>query len=143
MEALIIFDCSNYSKSLVDVLKVFQHIGWQIFNPQNKVEYLPVGDDDNYDWQVDEISESEVFDIISNKIALKEQVGINLYFSYGIEGVSLLAYDTKQIMLSLNINKLTVKDRYTDMSWYIENIIYKLLNYGVKISSYKIEEYEG
>ena len=123
MESLIIFDCSDYSKSIVDVLKMFQQIGWQIFNPQNKVEYLPVGDDDNYDWQVDDISESDVFDIISNKIALKEQVGINLYFADGIEGLSMLAYDTKKIMLSLDINRRTVKDRYTDTSWYIDNII--------------------
>ena len=58
---------SNYSESIADVLKIFQQIGWYIYNPQGKVEYLPIGDDDEYDWQCDEISESELYDIISKK----------------------------------------------------------------------------
>ena len=52
---------------------------WYIYNPQEKVEYLSIGDDDEYDWQCDEISESELYDIISKKIAGKEQIG-NIYF---------------------------------------------------------------
>ena len=64
MEALMTLDCSNYSENIVEILKIFQQIGWYIYNPQGKVEYLPIGDDDEYDWQCDEISESELYDII-------------------------------------------------------------------------------
>ncbi len=142
MEALMTLDCSNYSESIVDVLKIFQQIGWYIYNPQGKVEYLPIGDDDEYDWQCDKIAESELYDVISKKIASKEQIGINLFYSNGTEGVSLMAYNTKQIMLSITINRKLVKGKYTDMAWYLENIIYRLLNIEVRLLSYKIEEYE-
>ena len=142
MEALMTLDCSNYSESIADVLKIFQQIGWYIYNPQGKVEYLPIGDDDEYDWQCDEISESELYDIISKKIAGKEQIGINLFYCNGPEGISLMAANTSQIILSITINRKTIKGKYTDMSWYLENIIYKFLSSDVRLLSYKIEEYE-
>ena len=44
MEALMTLDCSNYSENIVEVLKIFQQIGWYIYNPQGKTEYLPIGD---------------------------------------------------------------------------------------------------
>lgn len=103
---------------------------------------MPIGDDDKYDWQCDEISESELYDIISKKIESKEQIGVNLFYCNGTEGISLMAYNTSQIILSITINRKTVKGKYTDMSWYLENIVYKLLNTDVRLLSYKIEEYE-
>ena len=106
------------------------------------IEYLPIGDDDKYDWQCDEISESELYDIISKKIESKEQIGVNLFYCNGTEGISLMAYNTSQTILSITINRKTVKGKYTDMSWYLENIVYKLLNADVRLLSYKIEEYE-
>ena len=109
MEALMTLDCSDYSESIADVLKIFQQIGWYIYNPQGKVEYLPIGDDDEYDWQCDEISESELYDIISKKIAGKEQIGINLFYYGGTEGISLIANNTSQILLSITINRKTIK----------------------------------
>ena len=102
MEALMTLDCSNYSENIVEVLKIFQQIGWYIYNPQGKVEYLPSDDDDEYDWQC----------------------------------------DTSQIILSITINRKTVKGKYTDMAWYLQNIIYKFLDIDVRLLSYKIEEYE-
>lgn len=48
MEAFISLDCSNYSENIVDILKIFQQIRWNIYNPQGKVEYLPIGDDDEH-----------------------------------------------------------------------------------------------
>ena len=142
MEALMTLDCSDYSESIADVLKIFQQIGWYIYNPQGKVEYLPIGDDDEYDWQCDEISESELYDIISKKIAGKEQIGINLFYYGGTEGISLIANNTSQILLSITINRKTIKGKYTDMAWYLQNIIYKFLDIDVRLLSYKIEEYE-
>ncbi len=142
MEALMTLDCSDYSENIVDVLKIFQQIGWDIYNPHGKVEFLPIGDGDEYDWQCKEISESELYDIISKKNARKEQIGINLFYCKGSEGISLLAYHTSQITLSITINRKTVKGKYTDMAWYLQNIIYNFLNIDMRLLSYKIEEYE-
>ena len=57
-------------------------------------------------------------------------------------GITFLADNTVQIMLSLAIERKIIKGRYTDLVWYIENIIYRLLDIGVNITSYELQEYE-
>lgn len=90
---------------MVDILKAFQRIGWDIYNPDRKIEYLPMGDDDDYAWQCEEISESRLYDIISEKIARKEQIGINLFYCGGAEGISFIASTMEQILLSIEIHR--------------------------------------
>lgn len=142
MESLITLNCSNYSENVADILKLFQQIGWGVYNLQGKLEYLPIGDIDEYAWQCGELSEIEFYDMISAKAAGKEQIGVNLFYNNGVEGISFMAYTTEEIMLSISINRRTVKERYTDMIWYFENNVYKLWDIGVRLLSYKLEEYE-
>lgn len=142
MEVVLTLNCSDYSESIVDILNIFQQIGWNIYNSEGKVEFLPIGNDDDYNWQCEKISESSFRNIIANKIDNREQVGVNLFYNNGNEGISLLAYDTKHIMLNVGINRKTIDGRHTDMIWYLENIIYKFYKIGVRILSYKIEEFE-
>ena len=120
----------------------FQQIGWGVYNPQGKSEYLPIGDGDAYDWQCEEISEIKLYNVISEKADKKEQVGVNLFYNNGTEVVSLLAYATDQVMLDIAINRKLIRDGHTDMVWYLQNIIYKFFDIGVRITSYKLEEYE-
>lgn len=141
MEALIVLDFKEYSQNIIDVLNIFRKIGWDIYNAQGKVEYLPIGDDE-YDWLCEEISLVSLNDIINKKINRKEQIGINLFYKNGAEGISLLAYTTEQVILSVSINRKIIKGKYTDMAWYLENIIYKLFDMDVRLLCYKIEEYE-
>lgn len=141
MEALITLNCSKDTEKVVDIIKVFQQIGWSIYNSQGKIEYLPVGDDSDYDWQCEKMSENRFYDIIAEKTAVGEQVGVNLFYNSGAEGISLLAYNTDQIMLSIVINRKIIAEGYTDMIWYMKNIMYKLFDVGVRILSYKLEEF--
>ncbi len=141
MEAIIEINFRGYSENIVEVLRVFQKIGWSIYNSQEKIEYLPIADNDNYDWQCEKMSEADFWNIINQKVANGEQIGINLFYNKAI-GISFLAHNTSQIVLGLCINRKSVYKRHTDMAWYFENIIYKLFKTGVRISSYKFEEYE-
>jgi len=142
MESLMTLNCGVFSKKMVDIIKVFQQIGWDIYNPQGKVEYLPVGDDENYDWQCDNMTESTFYDIISEKAINNEQIGVNLFYNNSKEGISLLAYDTNKIVLSLAINRRIIDEIHTDMVWYLVNIVYKFFNMGIRLISYKFEEFE-
>ena len=142
MEAVMEINCSGYSDNMIEVLKIFKQIGWDVYNPQGEVEYLPVGDDDMYNWQCEKMPESKLYDIVSEKMALKERIGVNLFYDNGIEGISLLAETPKQIVLGISVNRRIRKGRYTDMAWYLENIIYKLLDIGVRLLSYELREYE-
>ena len=90
---------------------MMKQIGWDIYNPQGQTEYLPIGDDGMYDWQCEKITESQFYDMVSKKMALREQIGVDLFYKNGIEGISLLADTTEQIMLSISINRKTVKGK--------------------------------
>ena len=142
MEASMILNLSSYSENIIDIIKIFQQIGWDIYNPQGEVEYLPIGDDDMFDWQHDKISLIKLYDIISEKMARKELVGVNLFYNNSVEGISLLANTTEEIMLSIDIYRRKINDYNTDMVWYLENIIYKFFDIGVRILSYALQEYE-
>ena len=111
MEAVMEINCSSYSDNMIEVLKIFKQIEWDIYNPQGEVEYLPVGDDDMYNWQCEKISESKLYDIVSEKMALKERIGVNLFYDNGIEGISLLAETPKQIVLGISVNRRIRKGR--------------------------------
>lgn len=142
MEAIITFNGKAFSESIVDIVKEFQKIGWGILNPQGMVEYLPVGDNERYNWKEENIEESKLYDILLMKIARKEPVGINLFYHGGTEGISMIADNTEEIILGLSINRKIINDNHTDTAWYLENIIYKLLDNGVRLLAYKVEEQE-
>jgi hypothetical protein len=142
MEALITLDCSCFSDSITDIIAAFKQIGWSTFNSNGETEYLPVGDNDEYDWYKKVMTESELQSIITAKTSKNERIGINLFYRDGVEGITLLSSNTKEIILCLSINRRTINNTHTDMSWYLENVIYKLLNTNVRIISYKATEYE-
>ncbi len=103
---------------------------------------MPLNDNDMYNWKCEILSESKSYDIISKKIANREIAGISLFYNKGSERVSLLAHNTSEILLSIVTNRRIIRENNTDMAWYIENIIYKLLNHNVRLLSYQLEEFE-
>ena len=142
VEAMIEINMVRYSLKIMDVINVFEKIGWKCLNSNNKVEYLPLGDDDDYDWQEKDISKEELNKLIELKQESTEKIGINMFYDNGEEGVTLLADDTKQIILSLSINRKTLSNtEHTDIAWYMEHIIQKLIQEKCEIDYYKIEEY--
>ena len=141
MEAFITINCSNYSDNIIDIINLFQEIGWEIYNSKGEIEFLPIGDDDKYDWQREKMSVENFYEIVSKKLAQNEQVGVDLFYK-GTEGISLLAFNTEQILLSIIINRKLLDKCHTDMRWYLEHIIYKFFECGVNILSYNMEEYE-
>jgi len=38
--------------------------GWTVYNEKGNIEYLPIGDDELYNWQEDRISYEELRDIV-------------------------------------------------------------------------------
>ena len=108
MEASITLNCSSYLDNIVDIIKLFQQIGWDIYNPHGKVIYLPVGDDDMYDWQCEEISEIKLFDIISEKIAKKEQVGVDLFYNNSTEGKRSLVFLNVRCLMPELMNRASI-----------------------------------
>src|SRR5579883_562288 len=72
------------------ILEVFLSAGW-IFNYFDKIEYLPKGDGDDYDWQFAALEEwPAVLKILEEKSALGENVALGLMYQDSPYGASFI-----------------------------------------------------
>ena len=137
--ASLSLDCSLYSSSITNIITLFNKIGWGFVD--NKMEYLPVNDNDMFDWPKEPLSLEKLFSIISQKQNNGELIGVVLYHNKSDKGIDFLASDTKKINLGININRKKINNKYTDISWYIMNIVAELEKCGFRIENYKFYEY--
>lgn len=143
-EAFLEINCSRYSERIIDVINLFSELGWKYYDAEKNIEYLPLGDDDDFDWQKKFLSENELQELINNKQDTFERVGINLYYENSGEGITLLAKNTKEIVIDLYINRRTVennRESITDFGWYFNNIIRRFKERECPIDYIKFEEY--
>lgn len=139
-ESYLVLNCSLYSESIAEVISAFNKIGWGF---AEKKEYLPLHDNDDFDWQSGLLSAEEVLSLISQKQALGELCGVILYHKVSGRGISLLAKSTDDIMLNISINRKILCDDFTDISWYIENIAAKLESIGCTVGALEYSEIIG
>lgn len=143
-EAILEICCSDYSEKISDIVNLLYESGWTYYNAEKKIEYLPFGDKDDYMWQNKFLSKQELQELICNKQNDLERVGLNLFYENSDTGVTLLAQNTKEILICLNINRKTIdgtKRAMTDISWYFINMVQRLEERGCKIDCIKFEEY--
>ena len=145
-EASFELNCSRFSDNLLDIIKLLNSFGWTYYDEDEHAEYLPVGDSDSFDWQMGEITEGDLYAIIDRKQQRGETVGLVMYYRDTEYGITLLAADTSEISIMPNINRKTLDedddtDSVTDVSWYAERIIQKLIWYNCDVDSFKFEEY--
>lgn len=120
---------------------LFNKIGWGFAD--NQMEYLPIHDNDMFDWKKESLSLEKLFSVISQKQSIGELIGVVLYHNYSDKGITFLARNTKEINLSIDINRQKVNDEYTDISWYIMNIVAELEKSGCIIEYFEYREYIG
>ena len=142
-EAILEINCSRYSERIIDVINLLHELGWKYYDIERNIEYLPLGDDD-FNWQKKYITENQLRELVNNKQDNFEQVGLNLYYKNSKEGITLLAKNTKEILIDLNISRKTVensRESITDIGWYFNNIIQRLKERECPIDYIKFEEY--
>lgn len=143
-EAILEINCSRYSERIIDVINLFNELGWKYYDGEKNIEYLPLGDDDDFDWQKKFLSEKELKELINNKQDKYERIGLNLYYENSEEGLTLLIKNTKEIVINLNINRRTIennRESITDIGWYFNNIIQKFKERECPVDYIKFEEY--
>ncbi len=107
---------------VLEVIKLLLAFGW-CFNYDGAVFYLPVGDDDNFDWYSDDISDDDLLDILREKEKLGELIGVAMTWeNTGIGGGFLFRSDGT-VLLNLNINRRKAEYGFTDVNWYFSRII--------------------
>ena len=136
-EASLTMDLSLYSDSIAEILTAMHGIGWECTG-----EYLPLHDDDLFDWQ-DGLSAAELLALTAQKQAAGELCGAVLRHTESGRGVALLAENTADIMLNLTIHRKKLCGDFTDISWYMEQIAAKLEAAGCTVQSVRYTEQIG
>ena len=145
MSVIVTLDLRIYGvNSVTSLLGLLKECGWSWHNSEGKVEYIPLYDADGSDWQTKIMKDSELFELVNQKEALGEKIGIRFFTRENI-GVTFHASDVHMIGFMLSNNRVKLKDEYiigvTDVNWYIKNIVWKLIGQGVRIESIEYSEY--
>jgi len=115
---------SNRSRlSRVEIVQSFLAFGWTL-NDGGGVSYLPVGDDDEFDWLTANINHDEVLEVLKKKEMLGELIGISMTWKEsGIGGDFLLRSDGAiSVILTKNIKRV-IETGFADVNWYINKVI--------------------
>lgn len=125
---------------ILDVIRLLLAFGWR-FNYDGAVFYLPVGDDDDFNWHSDDISDDELLDILREKERLGELIGVAMTWkNTGIGGEFLFRQDGS-FSVNLSINRRKVKEGFTDATWYFSRIIPALAVGKINIESIEFSEH--
>ncbi len=124
---------------VIEILKRFKKSGWNICDSKGRISYLPIGDNDDYNWQDIYLSDEDFYNIVRIKQQNEEVIGIILFWKDNKTGITLLFINKDSIIVSFSINqrKIDMNDSrsMTDVNWYIDHIA----NQVEGISYYKIE----
>ncbi|MDS0526552.1 hypothetical protein NNC19_12745 [Clostridium sp. SHJSY1] len=117
---------------------------WRL-QDNGKISYLPLGDDDDFDWQYDEISINELMDIVDKKEERREVIGLIMLWDTTEIGVNLLIHSELELSFSCSINRKKLNNldnrSITDVNWYVEKIIPLLQKNNYIVESFSFEEY--
>lgn len=127
-----------------ELICMFNEIGWDYFDRQGEVFYLPVGDE-NYGWKSEKISRAKFNEIIEKKTANCETVGVSLFWKDSETGVNLLIFQKDRFTLMISINRKSISENpsfsLTDVNWYLKEIIVQLQAKGLPVNGYVFSEY--
>lgn len=127
---------SNIEIHLKDVIILLMNAGWNIMR-EGKITLLPLHDNDMFDWVQSDISMNDFMLLVDQKEALKELVGVELFWLNTEIGGKILLYNRVDFSFQLNINPQYIQNdlKIPDFNWYAEKI------FAVLKRKYHIAEY--
>jgi hypothetical protein len=132
---------SNEKISAMQLINIFILNNWRL-QDNGKVSYLPLGDDDDFDWQYNEIMVEELMNIVSKKEVCGEIIGLLMLWDTTDIGVQLLIRSELELSFSISVNRKTIDNgNITDVNWYLEKIITLLKKNDYIVESFAFEEY--
>ncbi len=120
--ASIDFKLSKEGLTPVDIILGLMRHGWKMYDYGYKM-YLPINDDDMFDWQRTKISDNEILEILKKKEELGELLGVFLSWQDTNIGGDFLIYQDCFVSIILNCGRQTNKDNSTNFDWYLPKLI--------------------
>jgi len=112
--------------SRMKILQQLVELGWS-YDDNGRVTYLPIGDNDDFNWQSECISVERLLEILSEKDTRGELIGVVLTWENSNIGGHFLLRRNGTITISLNINRRVINtvssSKLTDITWYITRIV--------------------
>lgn len=137
-------DNNSNKINVVTFLKDLISSGWNLIN-DNRIIYLPIGDDGDYDWSEDNMTIDNFFNIVKVKEENNEVIGIMIKWKESEIGGNLLIYSTSEIIFSICVNRKKIRlsnnDEMIDINWYVEKLILPLKRKNYMFESFSYEEY--
>lgn len=134
---------ANTSVESWRICEAFRCGGWNpLFDDQ--IMYLPLGDDDEFDWKsVSQSEESLVKKELKEKSEAGETLGIVFVWQDSQCGGEFLIFPNGKISVNLSVNRRRIArcNRSTDVSWYVERIMTSLENTPLQVESISWQEH--
>jgi hypothetical protein len=124
------------------VLMTLHDFGWS-FDDHGNVSYLPVGDQDDFDWQSEKMSVENLLEIVEAKEQRGELIGVTITWKdTGIGGQLLLQSDgTMTFSITVNRKCIDEETRITDVNWYLMRLLLPLNQNGFYVAFFQFSEH--
>ena len=120
----------------MDIIECYIKSGLEIYNSQQQV-YIITSNDDSYDWNYRSVTYNELNNIINYRQEHSLPIGISFYEN-GVRITNLLVVFPNKIIFNCDINRKIIElannENYTDVNWYIENLVMPLIRNNYYIS---------
>lgn len=115
---------SNQNITQTDILKIFKKSQWKFADAQGQQTYLPLHDDESYDWNYGNFGDKYLFDIFELKEIAKEIIGVRLFWENSDLGIDLLISPDLTMTFSIERgNRPVTHYGITDFDWFLSRII--------------------
>ncbi len=108
-----------------ELVQAFLDAGWSLHSPylEGQTNYLPLGDEDCFDWCSSPLSSNELSELIHNKEQAHELIGLELYWQQSNHGVILLIKNKLEFSILATINRRKTEQGFTDINWYVAQLL--------------------
>ncbi|WP_145326110.1 hypothetical protein [Paenibacillus xylanexedens] len=112
--------------SRMTILRKLEEFGWS-YNDQGKVTFLPIGDEDDFNWQRKCIPTDELLKILAIKDNQGELIGVAMTWKDTNIGGTFLIKKNGTILMSPDINRKVLDvesyNKVTDINWYTTKLV--------------------
>lgn len=128
----------------IDIIKTIRALlnnGWT-FDDNGHQNYLPIGDNDRWDWCWESLTDEELLHILKKKQELGEIIGVGITWLDTARGGELIFEKNKLLIFNLSNNRLVGESSITDFDWYLRKIIGVFDQNEMEVKSIKCYEYK-
>ena len=113
------------NESTLRIIDTLIESGWGCGNEKH---YLPVGDNDMYNWQSKKITDFEWRSVLYRKIDENEAIGVELFWKNREISISVLIFSPIEISITIarNPKYLNATCKILNVNWYLEKTVFVL-----------------